>query len=361
MIKPSACHRVVLLVLVSVLVSVMGGLQAHPLSISYSSFTLEDNRLVGEYRLPMDDMDLLLRLDRDLDMDIEDSELQAATVQVRDYLRQWSHIKLNGVEVTGDIGPIDVWRDNSGAPYLRARMIYSSPTLILKLEASVNVLAHLYSEHRNLAEFILDDERQEHVFFHGTTWSGTRQMQRSWESARDFLLLGIEHIFGGYDHVLFLLGLLLVAGGWRRLLLIVTSFTVAHSITLALSTLGLIQPSPRIIEIIVALSIAWVGFENLVAREFRYRWVLTFIFGLAHGFGFASVLQNMQLEREGLLLALLMFNLGVEVGQLVIVALFWPVLQQLARTRHRTAIVRAASVVIMLFGILWLVERISWL
>lgn len=361
MMKPAVHPLIAVLITLSALCLSMDRLEAHPLSISYSSFTLEDTRLLGEYRLPMDDMDLLLRLDRDLDLDIEDSELQAATAQIRDYLRQWSHIKLNGIEVTGEIGPIDVWRDNTGFPYLRARMIYTSSTMILKLDASVNVLTHLYTEHRNLAEFILGDVRQEHVFFHGTTWSGTRQMARSWQSAWEFMQLGIDHIFRGYDHVLFLLGLLLVAGGWRRLLLIVTSFTVAHSITLALSTLGLIQPSPRIIEIIVALSIAWVGFENLVAREFRYRWVLTFVFGLAHGFGFASVLQNMQLEREGLLLALLMFNLGVEAGQLVIVAIFWPLLQQLARTRHRTTIVRAASVVIMLFGILWLAERISWL
>ena len=135
---------------------------------------------------------------------------------------------------------------------------------------------------------------------------------------------------------------------------------MAHTITLALSAFGVVQPAAQMVEVIVALSIAWVGLENLIFRDFRYRWILTFIFGLAHGFGFASVLQNMNLQREGLLMALLTFNLGVEIGQLLIIAVFWPVLQQLSRTRHRDLIVRLASLVILIFGTLWLAERLKW-
>lgn len=331
---------------------------AHPLSVSYSSFTLDEQQVVAVYRLPMDDMDLLLRLDQDIDGTVTADELQRAGIPIRDYIRAWTTISLNGVAVPGELERLDVWQDSSAFPYVRATLVYPSSNMIMKVDASVNVLTNLYQDHRNLAEFILGDQREEHVFFRGTTWSGTRQMERSWQTAWQFMQLGIDHIFRGYDHILFLLGLLLVAGGLRNLTLIITSFTVAHSITLALSTLGLVRPELRLVEIIVALSIAWVGLENLIARDFRYRWVLTFIFGLAHGFGFASVLQNMELEREGLLLGLLMFNLGVEAGQLLIVAVFWPLLQQLQKTRHRVAIIRAASVVILAFGTLWLAERI---
>lgn len=334
---------------------------AHPLSISYSSFTLDQHQLTAVYRLPMDDMDLLLRLDQDIDSKVTPDELQRATAAISDYLAEKIDISLNGLEVAGELQQLDIWHDNSDFPYVRATVRYPSATMILRLEVSVNVLTHLYQDHRNLAEFILGEQREEHVFYRGNSWSGTQQVERSWQTAWQFMQLGIDHIFRGYDHLLFLLGLLLVAGDLRKLVLIITSFTVAHSITLALSSLGIIQPSAQLVEILIAFSIAYVGLENLLRKEFRYRWLLTFMFGLAHGFGFASVLQNMQLEREGLLLGLLTFNLGVETGQLIIVAVFWPLLQQLAKTRHRDNIVRIASVIILIFGTLWLAERLLWI
>lgn len=351
---------ILLIVVMLTVVSDIPRLGAHPLSLSYSSFILEQKQVVATYRLPIDDMDLLLRLDSDIDGVVTIEETRRASDAILKYLQDWTSIFINGEKVSAQLQLLDIWNDNEQFPYLQISVLYPSDNVIIKLDANVNVLTDLYKYHRSLAEFMLGDQREEFIFYLGNTWTGTRELQRTWSDAGQFIKLGIEHIFGGYDHILFLLGLLLVAGSLRRLVVIVTSFTVAHTITLALSAFGVVQPAAQMVEVIVALSIAWVGLENLIFRDFRYRWILTFIFGLAHGFGFASVLQNMNLQREGLLMALLTFNLGVEIGQLLIIAVFWPVLQQLSKTRHRDLIVRLASLVILIFGTLWLAERLKW-
>jgi hydrogenase/urease accessory protein HupE len=163
----------------------------------------------------------------------------------------------------------------------------------------------------------------------------------------------------GYDHLLFLFGLLLVGRDFRSLVAIVTSFTAAHSLTLSLATLGLIAPAGWTIEAAIALSIAYVGVENLLATNLRHRWKLTFIFGLVHGFGFANILREMHLPRSGLLVSLFSFNLGVEVGQVAIVAAMWPALAALARSPRRQLVTRTASIVIVALGLYWFIERVS--
>ena len=118
-------------------------------------------------------------------------------------------------------------------------------------------------------------------------------------SFREFLTLGVEHILTGYDHLVFLLGLLIAGGSLMAAAKIITSFTVAHSITLAVATLGWINISPRIVEPLIAVSIAYVGLENIFRRDLNRRWLLTFGFGLIHGFGFASVLREMGIGSAG--------------------------------------------------------------
>jgi len=145
--------------------------------------------------------------------------------------------------------------------------------------------------------------------------------------AGTYLQLGVEHILTGLDHLLFVLGLLILAGrNWRRLLATVTAFTVAHSITLALATLGLVNVPQSPVEAVIALSIAFVAVEILRARQgqpgvaARSPWIVAFAFGLLHGFGFAGALSEVGLPQGQIPLALLFFNLGVEAGQLVFVA-----------------------------------------
>jgi hypothetical protein len=192
----------------------------------------------------------------------------------------------------------------------------------------------------------------------------------AWAGAGRFLRLGAEHIFQGSDHIAFLIGVLLLGGTFRQLLGIVTAFTVAHSLTLALATLGWVVPPPRLIEPLIALSIVAVAVENLLAlREplsparvrasIARRWQLTLGFGLVHGFGFAGALRALELPRSLLGPSLLTFNLGVELGQLVIVALAWPLLRWARGVPGMwPAGTRWASVAVAGLGAFWLVQRL---
>ena len=143
---------------------------------------------------------------------------------------------------------------------------------------------------------------------------------------RRFFLLGVGHILTGYDHLAFLLALLLAGGRLRSVAKIVTSFTAAHSVTLALATLNVVNLPPSIAEPMIAASIVYVGLENVLRPGARRRWLLTFAFGLIHGFGFATALRELGLGAPGTGAAvpLLSFNLGVECGQLSVVAVVLP-------------------------------------
>ena len=174
-----------------------------------------------------------------------------------------------------------------------------------------------------------------------------------------FFVLGIEHILAGWGHLLFLLALILRGGNLWSLVKILTAFTVAHSLTLALSALDLVRLPERLVESVIALSIAWVAAENLVSKTvLSHRWMVSFAFGLVHGFGFANVLRELGLPGTGLAWALLGFNLGVEAGQLVVVMLAIPLLLWLRRFGWEPRAVAAASVLVLVTGLAVFVERI---
>jgi hypothetical protein len=176
--------------------------------------------------------------------------------------------------------------------------------------------------------------------------------------AASFVLLGIEHILTGWDHLLFLLVLLLRGGGWLSLLRIVTAFTLAHSATLALAALDVVTLPDRLVESVIALSIALVAAENLLFRSLvARRWLVSFGFGLVHGFGFSSVLREVGLPTQGLVLSLLGFNIGVELGQALVVAVALPALALLRRTRWEPRVVRIASLATLLVGAALFLER----
>jgi hydrogenase/urease accessory protein HupE len=180
----------------------------------------------------------------------------------------------------------------------------------------------------------------------------------------DFLVLGVKHIWTGYDHLLFLFGLLIVTRNFVSSLKIITCFTIAHSLTLAVATLSLVQISSRIVEPLIAASIVYVGVENLLRGDDpKGRWLLTFAFGLIHGFGFASVLRELGVgaNGSGITVPLVSFNLGVELGQIAVAALALPVIWKL-RTNpvfiYRW--VPACSFLVVLLGGYWFVQRV-WL
>ncbi len=178
-----------------------------------------------------------------------------------------------------------------------------------------------------------------------------------WAQIGRFLRLGVEHILTGYDHIAFLLALIVVAPSLREVLPIVTAFTAAHSITLLLAAMRIVRLDARIVEPAIALSICWVAAENLFRKKAAHRWVVTFCFGLVHGFGFASVLQELIVGRTGLVVSVVSFNLGVELGQLVIFAVMLPALRLVGAVIEPRRVAFGASVAIGLLGCAWALER----
>ena len=190
-------------------------------------------------------------------------------------------------------------------------------------------------------------------------YAGTRQGVLA--VVKKFIPAGIHHILIGPDHLLFLVGLLLLGGTVRQLLMVVTAFTVAHSITLSLAALNIVSPPARLIEPAIALSIVYVGADNILAKGGRdVRVWIAFTFGFIHGFGFANVLREMELPARALGWSLFSFNFGVEIGQLLVVVL---VASALAVLRQRSEwagrhLAFAGSIVVMAAGAFWFVQRV---
>jgi hypothetical protein len=167
----------------------------------------------------------------------------------------------------------------------------------------------------------------------------------------------MKHIFTGYDHLAFLICLLIVTSSLGSLVKVITSFTVAHSITLAFATFSVLTLPTRLTESMIPLTIAYVAIENLTTVNAIERYRVTFVFGLIHGFGFSNVLREMQLSRSHLALSLFSFNAGVEVGQLLFVLLLFPLLMFAALTQWRLQIRYAVSGVVLCFAFYWFVQR----
>ncbi|MBM3784001.1 MAG: HupE/UreJ family protein [Acidobacteria bacterium] len=180
--------------------------------------------------------------------------------------------------------------------------------------------------------------------------------ETAWQLAARYLGLGFTHILPhGLDHVLFVLGLCLLSLRTRTLLLQVTAFTLAHSITLGLSMYGLVRVSPSVVEPLIALSIAYVAIENIFLRELKpWRLALIFVFGLLHGLGFAGVLSEAGMPASSFFTALLSFNAGVEAGQLAVIAL-----AAVAFGRFHAKVATPASAAIALAALYWTIERIA--
>ena len=237
---------------------------------------------------------------------------------------------------------------------------FNCPGQIRKLAIRDDMSEALGSNQHTLALIIWSGGSQQFAFgadARETSVAVTKEAHAS-RGAGSFFPLGIEHILTGYDHLLFLLALMLRGGGLWSLLKIITAFTVAHSITLALAALDLVVLPSALVESVIALSIAYVALENLLPRyAVSRRWAVSFLFGLMHGFGFSSVLREIGLPKENLLLSLLNFNLGVEVGQLTVVLLVVPILMRLKSKPWEPRMVATISGVILAVGLVLFVDR----
>ena len=213
---------------------------------------------------------------------------------------------------------------------------------------------NVYEDAQLRQQFVLAVDNADRTYYTGTT-------QGAIAVIKTFIPAGIHHILIGPDHILFLIGLLLLGGGWKALLKIVTAFTIGHSITLSLAALNVVTPPPNVIEPAIALSIVFVGADNLVRGGGRdVRALIALTFGLVHGFGFANVLREFGLPREALGWSLFSFNVGVEIGQLFIVLLVATALA-VVRRRSETIGMRVAfagSLVVVAAGTYWFVQRV---
>lgn len=355
---------------------------AHKASDSYYRLTVDGTRVTGQLDVALRDIDFALGLDANGDGDITWGELRAQ----REPLSRWALERLS-VQRGGDCalsidtsGPgalmVD---DHTDGAYAVLPLRATCPVSLGPVTLGYRLLFEQDALHRGLLNLTLDGAAQTAVF------APTAAEQRfepgavsRWTQFRQYVVEGVWHIWKGFDHVLFLLSLLLPAvlvwrgagrdGRWqgvdrlgsagREVLAVVTAFTLAHSITLSLATLGWVTLPSRWVESVIALSVVLAAANNLRPLVTGRRWLAAFGFGLIHGFGFASVLADLGLPRDALALALVGFNVGVELGQLIIVAAFLPLAFALRHTRfYRVGVFQVGSIATLLLAAVWLAER----
>lgn len=340
---------------------------AHNPDTSYTRIKVSPTEL--EYKFTFDITTLLKIVDLDANHDrhVTVEELLEKAPMIQRFLRE--HISVSFDSAKSDFGEAEPPAFSEGAQSVPekdfhqtlAHFVFRKP--VAELPTTFTLLFDIFDplgeRHTNLAAIEQNGQRDEEIVF--TKFEpdylyDTTVLAPLSELLLKFLKLGVKHIFLGYDHILFLLALIVVSRFWD-LVKIVTSFTIAHTITLILAALELVRLPPRLIETGIAVTIMYVALENLWTKETRHRWLLTFVFGLVHGFGFANVLRELGLPAKGVIRCLLSFNVGVELGQIGIVLLALPIALWLGKQSFAQNARMTASLVIFLFGLAWFVER----
>gem|GEM_PF-193662 len=355
-------RRCVLAVWTCAIMSVMlppANAGAHDLNSSYSAIVVTPDSLQAVFTFDISDLKKNFSLDANGDTQVDRDELLAAMPGIYDYVEEHTAISINFAPAKLERRPGGFTQDDFGNVFINFN--FARPLTALPAEISVRLgfFEKFGAQHKNLAKIVAGEQIQQAIFTEDS--QGQRFVIGGeislFSQIGAFITLGVEHIFLGYDHIMFLFALIVIGGRLLDLVKIVTAFTVAHSLTLILAALEILQLPPRLIESAIALSIAYVAAENFVIDQSNHRWILTFMFGLVHGFGFANVLRDLGLPTTGLVPSLLAFNVGVEIGQLCIVAVFFPITLWIAKKKFQRQVVFAFSSVILLFGLAWFVER----
>jgi hydrogenase/urease accessory protein HupE len=344
-----------------VFLAVRGPVSAHPVPFSYVDVRVQAGSL---------DLSVVAHIfDVAHDLNVQPPErlLDPATLEshsdaIRDLLRGRLHLSADGAVLIDGAWSNAVAVPDRQSVRLEAR--YSLTRTLGTVEVAAvmfpydpqhKTFVNVYEDEAITAQAILDKNRTRFEYF-----AGTRQGR--WAVLEKFIPAGVHHILIGPDHLLFLVGLLLMGGTIRQLLLVVTAFTIAHSITLSLAALRIVIPPANAIEPAIALSVVYVGADNLLVgaggRDTR-AWI-AFAFGLIHGFGFANVLREMDLPSRALGWSLFGFNVGVEIGQLFVVVIVASVIAWI-RTRSEVAgrrLAFAGSIIVMGAGTFWFVQRV---
>ncbi len=332
--------------------------RAHTVGLSRGQYRASRASVDVELQFARPDLaKVVAGLDADGDGAISDFELRGARAALNDTI-------VGGVQLRSATGACRGELQDAGLTEqdgVAVRAAYRCPEGADGITLRLALLASLSPGHRHLATESAGGEATTSVLYEGNP---ERRLAApspgATNVASSLFRLGIEHILTGYDHLLFLFGLILVGGRLRPLLVVVTAFTVAHSLSLGLAALEIWAPSPRVVEPAIALSIAYVGVENWFVRDASRRFFVTFPFGLIHGFGFAGALQEIALPPGQVPLALASFNVGVEAGQIAVLALVLPAVLWLGRRPwFADRGVKALSAAIALAGLAWFVARVA--
>lgn len=291
------------------------------------------------------------------------AELRAAIEAFAETYLGGVRIEFDGARVRPSLAEIDI-------PPVGDVALSRQTTVRLAGEVPAGARALAFAYERRFGDCVLrvrEGERIEAIWLKAGEPSASYVLGKGFdhrgtaEVALDYIALGFTHILPkGLDHILFVLGLFLLSTRWKPLLIQVTAFTIAHSITLALSVYGVVSLSPSIVEPLIAASIAYVAIENILTPRLQpWRPLVVFGFGLLHGLGFAGVLQEIGLPRSQFVNALVSFNIGVEFGQLAVIALAFLAVGIWGHNRdwYRPRVVVPASAAIAVVGLYWTVER----
>ena len=212
--------------------------------------------------------------------------------------------------------------------------------------------------HANYATIKMDGKQQEKILSFESREVEIGEISFL-QNVKQFVVLGLKHIFTGYDHILFVISLLFGAKTIRHILSLVTAFTIAHSITLALATFDIVHLPSRFVESAIALSIIYVALINIFNQDSKHQPWLAFGFGLIHGFGFAGILSEMKLDTNHMAASLLSFNMGIEIGQLLIVSLTFPIIFWIRKLKLKPVgwVIPGTSAAILAFGLVWFIQR----
>jgi hypothetical protein len=356
-----------------------GSAWAHKPSDSYLTLRgkADSSDIVVRWDIALRDLDYVLELDRDGNGALTWGEVRQRADDITRYAT--THLAVTGSDKScplSSAGPLMLDKHSDGT-YAVLSLAAKCENLEKGLKVRYSLLFDVDPTHRGLVQWIAPGALGSQALVFSTD-SAEQSLQlnapSAWETLRQYIVEGIWHIWIGFDHILFLLSLLLpavlvrfkerweAASSLRRSLIevlkVVTAFTLAHSITLSLAALHVISLPSRLVESTIALSIIVAALNNLRGTIERRRWVLAFAFGLIHGFGFASVLADLGLPQGALVLALVGFNVGVEVGQMAIVVVFVPIAFWLRATRfYRRGVLTVGSILVALIAAYWFVQR----
>jgi hydrogenase/urease accessory protein HupE len=320
-------------------------------SEGYSNIEVKEKTL--DYELKLD----LEELGHALEKETEQQELIDKKI-VQQYVNEKLKLYADSEAINGTVVKTDIEMIED-RPFAVINLVYNLEHKPEKLVVEYNMfLDDSDPSHANFASIKMDGEQQEKILSFESREIEIGEVS-FFQTTKQFIVLGLEHIFTGYDHILFVISLLIGAKTIRHIFMLVTAFTIAHSITLALATFEIILLPSRFVESAIALSIVYIALINIFNKDSKHQPWLAFGFGLIHGFGFAGILSEMKLDPTQMATSLFSFNIGIEIGQLLIVSIAFPIILWIKKITIKPIkwVIPSTSVAILAFGLVWFIQR----